>query len=78
MAVVFGVSVAVPVPPVAVVYHSSVLPADAVAVSGVALVAPSQYATGVEDTVGAAGVGVIVTVSAARGADSQPFSVCVT
>ena len=69
---------AVPVPPAAVVYQSKLLPADAVAVSGVALVAPWQYATGVGDTVGAAGVGVIVTLSAVRGADSQPFIVCVT
>ena len=78
MAVVLGVSVAVPVPPTAAVYQSKLLPADAVAVSGVALVAPSQYATGVDDTVGAAGVGVIVIISADLGIDSQPFIVCVT
>jgi hypothetical protein len=55
-------AVAVPVPPVAVVYHNKFVP---VAVSAIA-VAAWQYATG-DVTIGAAGVALIVTVIAALG-----------
>ena len=49
------------VPPVALVpYQFNVAPVDAVAVKAIA-VAFTQYDTGVVDTVGAAGVGFIVT-----------------
>ena len=56
-----------PVPPVAAVYQSKLVP---VAVSGTAVVF-WQYVTGVV-TPGAAGVGLIVTVIEARG-PSQPL-----
>ena len=74
VAVVFGVKVAVPVPPVATVYHNKVFPAVAVAVSGTALVAPSQYTGCVADTTGTDGVGVIVVVKSVLG-DSQLFNI---
>ena len=68
-AAVLGVGgVALPVPPVAAVYQSKLVP---VAVSAVA-VAPWQYAIGA--TVGAAGVAVTFTVIAALG-PSQLFIV---
>ena len=60
-------AVAVPVPPVAVVYHNRFIP---VAVSAV-VVAPWQYTTGVV-TVGAAGVVFIVTVIGALGLSHVP------
>ena len=63
MVVVDGVgAVEDPVPPLATVYQSKLVP---VAVSGVA-VEFWQYVTG-EDTVGAAGVAVTFTVIVARG-----------
>ena len=62
-------AVALPVPPVAVVYHNNAVP---VAVNGTAA-APWQYVTGVV-TPGADGVAIIVTVMASLG-PSQPFRV---
>jgi hypothetical protein len=56
-----GTSVAVPIPPVGVVYHNKVLPGNAVAVKAEA-VTPWQYITGVADTIGAGGGAVTTTV----------------
>ena len=78
VAVVLGVNVGEPVPPVATVYHNKVFVPVAVAVSGTALVAFSQYTGWVADTTGALGVAVIVVIKAVRGVDSQPFNIWLT
>ena len=72
-AVVDGVgAVALPVPPLATVYHSRLVPVADKAVA----VAPWQYVTGVV-TVGATGEAFTVTTIDARG-PSQPVNVCDT
>ena len=65
-------AVALPVPPVAVVYHNNAVP---VAVNGTAA-APWQYVTGVV-TPGAAGIAFTVTTIDDLGL-SQPFTVWLT
>ena len=73
--VVLGVGAVVdPVPPVAVVYHSNVFPALAVAVNGTAAVF-WQYETG-EVAVGAAGLGFTVMLNELE--LEQPFKAAVT
>ena len=68
MAVVIGVgAVAVPTPPVAVVYHNKFVP---VAINGIAT-SFWQYNTGVT-TIGASGVLFTVTVMAALGPSQVP------
>jgi hypothetical protein len=61
-------AVALPVPPVAVVYHNNPVP---VAVSGIAVV-PRQYVTG-DTTAGESGSALTVTTISALGPSQLPF-----
>ena len=68
-------AVVLPVPPVAVVYQYSVLPAAAVAVSAVAVACWQKLTGDVAEGTGGVGLTVAVTVPAG---EVQPLTVAVT